>query len=158
MSRSRSSTDAAGRSSRREKGAGWGGDSRSFSCWPCQRRLMRGSVRVAFPGSSRPITRWWSEGVRLGEVSSDQRHIRQHMTESRPAIIMPASPRASKEVRVRELSVMESVKRTMTRDVKSLRNIAGVHTVQRPSAADGSASSLSIALIESYASSTAAGM
>src|SRR5689334_24586218 len=29
------------------------------------------------------------------------------MTESRPAIIMPASPRASKEVRVRELSVMQ---------------------------------------------------
>jgi hypothetical protein len=47
---------------------------------------------------------------RRGERSSGQRHIRQHMTAARPGIIMPACPRASKEVRVRVGAVMYASK------------------------------------------------
>ena len=52
------------------------------------------------------------EGRRAGaceraEVGERQRHIRQHI--ARPAIIMPAFPRASKEVGMRELSDMASI-------------------------------------------------
>jgi hypothetical protein len=55
-----------------------------------------------FPGSAAEDDLVWSWLSALGEESSGQRHIRQHMT-ARPATIMPAFPKASKEVRVRAL-------------------------------------------------------
>jgi len=57
----------------------------------CQRARLR---RAAYPKSGSQVS--WR---RLGGGASDQRHIRQHMTAARPGIIMPAFPRASKEVR-----------------------------------------------------------
>ncbi|WP_191717089.1 hypothetical protein [Microbacterium pullorum] len=48
--------------------------------------------------------------------SSGQRHIRQHMTATRPAIIMAAVPFASTADRERALSVMSAI---MTNDVEA---------------------------------------